>query len=990
VSWATCVTEVWTTAARKHDRRSSWPALAAMVAICLSTMVAVQPASGATTGAFGWGNNEYGQLGDGTTKGTDVPATVSGLQDVTAVAAGADFSLALLSNGTVMAWGEGGFGQLGNGATNTSHVPEAVSGLSNVIAIAAGGNHALALLSSGRVMAWGYNAFGQLGDGKEGYESSSDVPVAVSGLSEVTGVAAGYNYSMALLRNGTVMSWGLNEGGTLGNGATTQGSYPVPAAVSGLSEVTAIAAGLGGVSTALLKDGKVMDWGYGQYGELGDGADESSAVPVMVSNLSAVVGLPNGGESMALLGNGTVMDWGLNSSGQLGNDGKELDSDVPVAVSYLRGVTAIAGGLEHRLALLGDGKVMAWGNGAGGRLGDGAEAGGEVPVEVSGLDEATAIAAGQYFSLAAVGGAPGRAPSFTWSGQSSVSEEWSLGANWETGLAPMAVTQIGTLAFPRLTSTACTVEEEIHPCYFSFNDVSGLSAEAMQIDDGDDYTIGGDELELGSGGLTASPAAGASGSAGDTLEIPFRLAAPQTWSVSGRPSSAEVGENGVLLAGGVTGAGKAMTVELADLSALYMGGSVEVGPLTFKGADTGEASIFNGFVGLLDGELNGSDGEPVILSHTFFIGSGAVGDLETEDSNLDVGSGSDPEGGLETAGVKLDSHSVVNFAVTGHGAVAGNDYSQLTSRGAIELEGSSIEVEVAPGSKAEREDGVCPVPTPGTTYTFVSTTGTLSGAFVNAPEGGEELPIKFAQACPKAAELIRLTYHESGSTQTVTGTVEAAAKERREVEEHQEAEEHRGARERQEAKELGEAQARREARERQEASELQEAAERREARERDAKKGEEETAAASARKHAEEAAKEGVLAAKEGSPDATIVDRSLQVSSSGAVSIEVGCPAAVSSCVGTVTLTTVGAVGADGARTAKTDAAVARLATGSFTVQGGRVKVVLLRMPVKARILLARLHVMRVRATILAHDPAGGAYAWHAIVMLHAAKRDKD
>jgi hypothetical protein len=171
--------------------------------------------------------------------------------------------------------------------------------------------------------------------------------------------------------------------------------------VHNLSGVVSIAAGLGGVSTALLSNGKVMDWGYGQSGELGNGAEASSDLPVEVSNLNEAVALPNGGTSMALLSNGTVVDWGLNASGQLGNGSEVFNSDVPVAVSGLSGVTAIAGGLEHRLALLGDGRVMAWGGG--GALGDGSEGGSRVPVEVSDLTEATSIAAGQYFGLATAG-----------------------------------------------------------------------------------------------------------------------------------------------------------------------------------------------------------------------------------------------------------------------------------------------------------------------------------------------------------------------------------------------------------------------------------------------------------------------------------------------------------------------------------------------------------------------------------------------------------
>jgi alpha-tubulin suppressor-like RCC1 family protein len=375
-----------------------------LMAVCLLTRA--NPALGASNGAFAWGENTRGELGSAGVARSDVPLTIDRLDEVTAVSAGADFGLGLLANGTVMAWGENGFGQLGNAAAGVdSYIPVPVSGLSEVTQVAAGGNHALALLRNGTVVAWGYGAFGQLGNGSSGWQDNgtlahSDVPVAVKGLREVTAVAAGYNDSFALLRNGTVEAWGYNASGELGTGSTEEAN-PTPAPVGGLSEVTQVAAGLGGVTSALLSDGTVMDWGYGQYGELGDGTDSSSEVPVAVNGLSGVVALPNGGESMALLDDGTVVDWGLNSSGQLGEGSEgQISSDVPVAVSGLSGVTAIAGGFEQRLALLGDGHVMAWGNGAGGAIGDGAEGSDELPVEVSGLSGITSIAGGQYFSLA--------------------------------------------------------------------------------------------------------------------------------------------------------------------------------------------------------------------------------------------------------------------------------------------------------------------------------------------------------------------------------------------------------------------------------------------------------------------------------------------------------------------------------------------------------------------------------------------------------------
>jgi alpha-tubulin suppressor-like RCC1 family protein len=307
----------------------------------------------------------------------------------------------------VVAWGYNGYGELGNGTTTSSDVPVAVSGLSEVTAFAGGELFSLALLSNGTVMSWGSNNTGQLGNGTA---TDSHVPVAVSGLSEVTAVAAGSHHSLAVLKNGTVMAWGANELGQLGNGTTS--SSEVPVAVSGLSEVTAIAGG-GFHSLAVLKNGTAMAWGWNVYGELGNGTTTSSNVPVAVCAMGTVGPCPTGPYlegvtavsagvfgSVALLENGTVVAWGITAG-----------SSVPVAVSGLSEVTAISAGAEHQLALLKNGTVMAWGYGGYGQLGNGTySSGGPVAVCATGtvgpcptgpyLEGVTAISAGAYHSLA--------------------------------------------------------------------------------------------------------------------------------------------------------------------------------------------------------------------------------------------------------------------------------------------------------------------------------------------------------------------------------------------------------------------------------------------------------------------------------------------------------------------------------------------------------------------------------------------------------------
>src|SRR5208282_3682692 len=161
--------------------------------------------------------------------------------------------------------------------------------LSNVVAISAGVYDAMALLSDGTVVAWGYGDYGELGNG-EGTES--DVPVAVKGvggsgtLSNVVAISAGGYDGLALLSDGSVDAWGYGDYGELGNGEYKQSDAPVQVKGVGgsgtLSGVSAISAG-GYFNLALLSGGSVDAWGYGEDGELGNGIDGEIKKPKLDS-----------------------------------------------------------------------------------------------------------------------------------------------------------------------------------------------------------------------------------------------------------------------------------------------------------------------------------------------------------------------------------------------------------------------------------------------------------------------------------------------------------------------------------------------------------------------------------------------------------------------------------------------------------------------------------------------------------------------------------
>ncbi len=320
-----------------------------------------------------------------------------------ALAGQATHTCGLTAAGVAYCWGLGASGQLGNGTDTSSSMPVLVSGGHKFTSIAAGLNHTCGVRADSTALCWGLDDFGQLGNDLP--LASSNVPVLVVGTNRFTSVTAGAHHSCGLRADKAVLCWGRDDQGQLGNDAAFAGS-PVPEVVAGSPGTyafTSVDAGRWhtcGVTTT----GAALCWGWDSYGQLGDGgpgggAGGQSGLPVVVAGSTA----PGGG--LASVGAGSfhtcglraadrrALCWGHNGNGQLGTGGGDVTSPAPV-----RGGLTFASlnvGARHTCSITTDGLAACWGLNNYGQLGNGTTNGAGEPVFVTGGLEFLSVSAGE-------------------------------------------------------------------------------------------------------------------------------------------------------------------------------------------------------------------------------------------------------------------------------------------------------------------------------------------------------------------------------------------------------------------------------------------------------------------------------------------------------------------------------------------------------------------------------------------------------------------
>ena len=390
-----------------------------------------------------WGGGSLGVLGDGddSRAGKDYPVPVVAgqdsaelLKDIVQIAAGVTHVCALTSDGEVLCWGSNTYGELGNDSTTSTNYPVRVvasggssEALGNIVQISAGGDvnegsHTCALTSVGEALCWGDNHYGQLGSSG----NASDHPVKVvdgdgstDPLQNIVQISVGGRGTCALTTAGSVLCWGYNNNGELGDDSNTDRDYPVGVVEADgsdrllrlgvktlpwscypdgtcrlLSPTLNYQNSGGGVwgqigsgdghTCVLDSEGKVWCWGRAGSGQLGNNKRNHTDHPVRVVDadgstdpLEDIVAISVGGyHSCALTSSAEVRCWGKGSEGRLGN-GDTVDKNFPVTVVDVGGgtdpledIVQVSVGGEHTCALTGAGQVVCWGQGKDGRLGN--------------------------------------------------------------------------------------------------------------------------------------------------------------------------------------------------------------------------------------------------------------------------------------------------------------------------------------------------------------------------------------------------------------------------------------------------------------------------------------------------------------------------------------------------------------------------------------------------------------------------------------------
>lgn len=315
---------------------------------------------------WAWGNNENGQLGDGTTVSKNVPTQIGTATDWAKISCGSNHAVAIKNNGTLWTWGVNLQGQLGDGTTTSKSVPTQVGTDTNWAEVVTKNRHNIARKTNGTLWAWGSNAFAQLGDGST---INRLIPTQIGTANNWQSIGTGTAHAMAIKTNGTLWTWGFNSNGQLGDGTIISKSSPVQ-----IGTATDWKSVTGGAyhTVATKTNNSLWTWGRNNNGQLGLNDTTDRTTPTQVGTATNWDKISSGEDHV--LGSrtyGALFAWGYDVNGQIGNDEAATNMLTPTLLLNVNFWPDVQAGNIHSTAIDDTGKLYTWGSNIYGQLGNG-------------------------------------------------------------------------------------------------------------------------------------------------------------------------------------------------------------------------------------------------------------------------------------------------------------------------------------------------------------------------------------------------------------------------------------------------------------------------------------------------------------------------------------------------------------------------------------------------------------------------------------------